>query len=298
MHWFSGKALLAGLCVIGAAVQIGWICYPSLVKSPKVTPKSGMQRPITSEAADQPSGTNPPAAESTPAVSVDSPMSELASQPDSSSDVSSDVSSEGELSESGVAELLHRVGVQIILRETRGTGSGVIVAQSPDGFDVLTACHVVQNHHDLTVVFWRSIGDNLHREESRAVEVVACDVKRDLARLRVTSPIVPSSALAPMEADPEHALPSDGRQVWGMAWSSRSEPQARPLRITEVKTVARQADSGLATYWVVDSASDSGMSGGPLLDIHGHLIGVASGNSSGSGYYVHLSEVLEFMVGS
>ena len=67
--------------------------------------------------------------------------------------------------------------------------------------------------------------------------------------------------------------------------------RARAERITAKKLV-RKADETIAFFWEADKAPVGGMSGGPLIDENGRVIGLCTAAQSGQGYYTHLDEIL------
>ena len=68
-------------------------------------------------------------------------------------------------------------------------------------------------------------------------------------------------------------------------------PLSRLERITG-KTLVRRLDDGDAFFWKSASPSVAGMSGGPLVDSEGRLIGLCSATQDGIGYFTHLDEIL------
>jgi len=70
-----------------------------------------------------------------------------------------------------------------------------------------------------------------------------------------------------------------------------SAPLVRTERIAG-KSLGRRTDDGFAFFWQMADKPLAGMSGGPLLDAEGRLIGVCSEQKDGTGYFTHLDEVL------
>ena len=68
-------------------------------------------------------------------------------------------------------------------------------------------------------------------------------------------------------------------------------PLARLERVMG-KTLVLRLDDGDAFFWKSASPSVSGMSGGPLVDSEGRLIGICSATQDGIGYFTHLDEIL------
>ncbi len=70
-----------------------------------------------------------------------------------------------------------------------------------------------------------------------------------------------------------------------------SPPLARLEKVMG-KTLVRRPDDGIAFFWQMAETPIGGMSGGPLLDAEGRLVGVCSAFQDGKGYFTHLDEVL------
>lgn len=73
--------------------------------------------------------------------------------------------------------------------------------------------------------------------------------------------------------------------------SEFAPPFARLERIVG-KGLVRRTDDGVAFFWQLAEKPRAGMSGGPLLDAEGRLIGVCSAFQDGTGDFTHLDEVL------
>ena len=66
------------------------------------------------------------------------------------------------------------------------------------------------------------------------------------------------------------------------------------------RRVVRRPGGALGVFWETESAPVGGMSGGPLLDREGAVIGVCSAVSlaNGRGYFTHADEILAALAGS
>lgn len=67
-------------------------------------------------------------------------------------------------------------------------------------------------------------------------------------------------------------------------------PVCRLEKIVE-KSFVRRPGGGDAFFWKSSAALVGGMSGGPLLDERGRVIGVCAATQNGSGFFVHLDEI-------
>jgi len=70
-----------------------------------------------------------------------------------------------------------------------------------------------------------------------------------------------------------------------------SPPVVRLEKITG-KTMVHRPNDGLAFFWQLAETPIVGMSGGPLLNAEGRIIGVCCAFQDGIGYFTHLDEVL------
>ena len=68
-------------------------------------------------------------------------------------------------------------------------------------------------------------------------------------------------------------------------------PRCRAEKVVAKKLV-RRPEGGVAFYWQAAVPPVGGMSGGPLLDADGRVIGVCSATQGGVGYFAHLDEIL------
>jgi len=141
--------------------------------------------------------------------------------------------------------------VRVCAANGESLGTGTIIY--PDGI-ILTAAHVVAQKAKLYVHLW----------DGRFLEVTGVnggDLKNDFALLRVTGEQLPSIKLASSPA-------SVGDEVFGLGF---------PLGILwPVKTKGKFENAiGTTSDWASISASGlPGMSGGPILNTQGELVGI------------------------
>lgn len=64
------------------------------------------------------------------------------------------------------------------------------------------------------------------------------------------------------------------------------------------KRLVRLPEGGMAFYWEVEVAAAGGMSGGPLVDADGRVIGICAATQGGRGYFSHTDEILALLKGN
>ena len=198
-----------------------------------------------------------------------------------------------------IAELVQRNCVQIFDRDSGAQGTGVVVDVGKNGFEVLTACHVVKGANAISVFAFQLEAKEWVRREYRTVELVRCDEDSDLARIRIRTPIAHLSAI-PMDILTKFAekkLLGNEELAWTVSWTEDGKPVANESKIAERRTAQRKAGARLVSYWILNGPSEPGMSGGPLLSTRGELMGIASGNSGGNAFYVDEFEISRFSIG-
>ena len=166
----------------------------------------------------------------------------------------------------------------------RGEGSGFVWDEEGH---LVTNQHVVENADRVTVQF--ADGTELD------AEIVGSDPYSDIAVLKVTPP---ASGLTPVTVGDSAAL-----KVGQMALTI-GNPFGQDFTMTSgiVSALGRTRPSGLTNYSIPlviqhDASINPGNSGGPLLDRHGHVIGIntqiisETGSSAGIGFAVPINVV-------
>lgn len=218
-------------------------------------------------------------------------------------------------------EFVGAVTVEVHNLSGEAVGLGVVVAVGARIADVLTADHILEVSEDdeqpvRLAVRWRSteskLDDSLSSFSSlgrpvyKAVRVLKRDPASDLAVIRVEMPggteAVKAASLYPGSVDSLIALVGESAWTTG-AESSETAQDSGAIRLSkiqgmEVARVTEFAESNV--YLRVDAPSELGMSGGGLFltSVEGErprLIGIASGNSMGHGYYVSASVIADLM---
>ena len=134
------------------------------------------------------------------------------------------------------------------------TGSGFII--SGDGIAV-TAAHVVSASDRVTV---------LRGEKELTAEVLSCDTASDVALLRLPKGDYPCLTVA-------KTAPNPGAVVRAIGY-----PMKDTLIITEGIVNSASAVISGKTRMLVSCTLVNGMSGGPVLDEYGQVVGVCSGS--------------------
>jgi S1-C subfamily serine protease len=174
-------------------------------------------------------------------------------------------------------------------------GCGVIVGVSPTGFDVITANHVLPTA-DFCQLVWRQVsapGQLPQERVTRSFQIMEQDPATDLAYVRVSLSNTLAHRLSLAPATPAIAQPPASQ------WTVVQFSDAGQLELRAVQGIVRQAakrssDAPPVSYWRLNSPSVAGMSGGPLLDDQGRLIGIASGNSHDQAFYADDRELARF----
>ncbi|TWT65546.1 S1 family peptidase [Crateriforma conspicua] len=189
-------------------------------------------------------------------------------------------------------------------------GCGSVIGIDAGGFDVLTAAHVLRGMVAAHVEFLDpgSATELYSGTENsfgairrcRQVRPVVVDDSLDLALLRVTSAFRPEFGLSLPNADRAEQIAASVRSRGGVdafraGWMSADRPETSPVRIVGTKRAKRRRSDVPVNYFAVDVPTIKGDSGAGLFDRDGVLLGVASGNSLGRGYFCDASEILRFL---
>ena len=184
--------------------------------------------------------------------------------------------------------------VRIHSNHGRFIGSGAIVARRDPFVYVLTAYHVAPPAQRVEV---HTFSGKTYPQPSGVYEwasVIASSESADLALLRFSTrdPVPEPLRIATLEELPSQtpfpvlAIGSDG---------AGSAPSCVGSEVLSTQRVRRTASSSSVTVWEVAKESTEGWSGGPLVDQGGRLLGVASGNSDGKGYFCHARQIHRFL---
>jgi S1-C subfamily serine protease len=183
--------------------------------------------------------------------------------------------------------------VRIVNARKALEGSGTIIKRGGPFVYLLTANHVVEGAEGLEVATFTARSYPRPENVYRSAEVLARSVDVDLALLRIATrdPLPGSIAVCSPKRVPS------GQDFAGLAvgCSAGSPPGCVAEAVLGKKLVRKPGEDVGAWHWEVSKKTAKGHSGGPLLDVNGSLIGVASGFSGEHGYYVHVEEVHAFL---
>ncbi len=153
-------------------------------------------------------------------------------------------------------------------RATTSSGTGFIVL--PDG-------HIVTNHHVIDGA--RRVVVRLFDGREYEAEIVGEDALSDIAVLRIDERNLPTASLGD----------SDDIRVgeWVLAIGN---PMGNTLTFSVTAGIVSATDRSMGMGSVkefiqTDAVANSGNSGGPLVDLHGHVIGMNSAIATRTGYY-------------
>jgi putative serine protease PepD len=170
--------------------------------------------------------------------------------------------------------------VQITVKSSQQTPFGGSQSQTAEGSgfvydtkgDIVTNQHVVDGASSVSVTFW-----NGAKYKAR---VVGSDASTDLAVVRVDAP---SSLLVPLTLDDSGAVQvGDGVVAIGSPFGL-SETVTSGIVSALHREITSPNGFAIENAIQTDAAINHGNSGGPLLDLQGHVIGVNSQIQSDSG---------------
>ena len=157
--------------------------------------------------------------------------------------------------DAGIAPLAKRVLRSVFTVETRSKlGTGFVAWQDGDASYLLTAAHVVDDEPSGEVTITRNKG-------SWSGTVEGIDSKDDLAVIRV------------------NGRPAGAAPLWQQPSAPKAQPGDQLLLVGSPFGLAGTVTSGVVsrvTSQIVqtDAAANPGNSGGPAIDVKGHVVGV------------------------
>ena len=153
------------------------------------------------------------------------------------------------------------VTIDSLADDGESIGTGIII--SSDG-DVVTNAHVVENATEVRVV--------LNGEtEPRKAKVLAADAGNDLALVRIDNI---TGLTAATFADPESLAVGDQVVAVGYALDLDGGASVTSGIISALNRTMQNEDGALNALIQTDAAISSGNSGGPLINMEGHVVGV------------------------
>jgi serine protease Do len=170
-------------------------------------------------------------------------------------------------------------------RQVQSLGSGVIY--DPDGF-ILTNAHVVQGATEIKVV----LSDNREFD----AEILGLDAEHDIAVLRIRGNQLPFARLG----DSDSIMVGEWSIALGNPYGYVMNDAKPTVSVGVISALGRNLELGNARYYNLiqtDTAINQGNSGGPLVNIHGEVIGIntmilsETGGNIGLGFAVPINIV-------
>lgn len=170
-------------------------------------------------------------------------------------------------------------------------GTAVCVGHKGGAAYLLSAAHAIPADQAQTFQFFAAEGDAEPARQLRGGDILHRWTDQDLVLIRL-----------PVEGEPLPELPlaAKGKRpkrfpaAAGAVGCPGGKPPAFRPEVVLARQLVRRPSGGLGFFWETESAPVGGMSGGPLLDAGGAVIGIcsAAGLTAGRGYYTHADEIL------
>lgn len=194
---------------------------------------------------------------------------------------------------SKVREAILDATVLLLNDTTKQRGSGVIIKQSRGFVYVLTAGHLVDKEDKVRLGTTTAATRPRSAKTYSEVEVLASSRSPDLAVLRLrTEDRMPGVA----SLCSVRSLPEGKPAVLSVGFPERSTgPLCQEPRLLGVRRVIKPGESQARRYWQTEKPPVKGESGGPMIDLKGQVIGIASGMGDEKGYFTHPEEIHSFL---
>jgi S1-C subfamily serine protease len=170
-----------------------------------------------------------------------------------------------------------------------GNGTGVVIGTKDDFAYLLTAAHVIGDFDAVDLIFTSRSRYPKPDWHPANVEVLARWPDPDVAllRFRLNGHAVSVLPLAPAWQRPK-TFPVRAKSI-GVGRGPAATLRAETLQGKEFVT---RTGKQPAFFWRTEAGPEAGRSGGPLLDGHDRVIGLAAAASGANGYYAHHDEIL------
>lgn len=184
--------------------------------------------------------------------------------------------------------------VYIHNKDTRADGSGAIIRVEKVFLYILTAGHVVKDGQNLVVGTFDRDTYPKPRFHTTVQVLAHSQGVRDLALLRVTTDTEKIGPAIPLYPPPRE--PKKLKVALTVGCDEGKPATCHVEKVLRAAPFSREANGERARLWELEKPQTPGRSGGPMLDEHGRLIGICSGNNRGEhGYFCHISEIERFL---
>lgn len=185
--------------------------------------------------------------------------------------------------------------VQVVNVSNGDQGSAVIVGKSGATIYLLTADHLLGSGRppagagtstdpgDRLEIRARSTADEA-AVVYKSIQIVARAPDDDLAVLRFSTR---RDVGAPLRICPPARIPDEETFAALLVGWTGGAPASVTGNVTAKKRVRKRSKGTATLVWELNRPSKPGQSGGALVDRDGYVLGVASGNSGGHGYFCH-----------
>ena len=185
--------------------------------------------------------------------------------------------------------------VRIVNPQGGATGSGVLFARRGPFVYVLTAAHLVGPSGTVSVQTFSEESYPTPDHTYAWSTVVASSPSSDVAVLRFSAQ---GSVPTPLKIHSAKKF-VEGKFVEGQNLicltigcnQSDSPPTCALNEVTTSMRVRKNASEDTSLVWETSNESIEGRSGGALIDQSGLVLGIASGNNAGKGYFSHIEEI-------
>ena len=182
--------------------------------------------------------------------------------------------------------------VKIIDRAGGNFGSGVVIESAGSFVYVLTADHLIATSGTVEIVA-ANFGESMEHAATFRPEVIARAADVDLTLLRVSSE---TWRPLPLRLCPARLIGREERRRVFIAGCAEKEGiEVLTAEIESRRQVRKSPESPPVWVWQTSVAQARGMSGGPMVDGDGFLLGVASGTNDGKGYYADWESIRQFL---
>lgn len=155
-----------------------------------------------------------------------------------------------------------------------GIGTGFVVHSTPQLAHIITNNHVVKGFNQFVVTYQHEAFGNLARKTSDKVKILGTDAVNDLALLEVATEI---------ELKPLPLRPTTGGLSLPMKLTMIGHPQGLDYTVMSGELASLDRMENGHRHLQINSNADCGMSGGPVIDESGYVVGVTVAKIIGMG---------------